>query len=146
MRYHISTLRTSFPHQKIRGTLLLSSRSRVSSNQRERDLPEGESRQGAAGRTGNGTLEAFGKPDANGQIRESSYNAVIEEKSGKRGFTPVGPEPVRSDKALWSGSRTRPSKNRKKGRDPAREIAPSLLFRSVSPTRAGNLEDSICPQ
>jgi hypothetical protein len=67
-----------------------------------------------------------------GWNRESSCNAVIEEESGKRGFTPVGPEQSRSDKALWSGSRTRPSKNRKKGRDPAREIAPSLLFRSSS--------------
>jgi hypothetical protein len=41
------------------------------------DLPEGESRQGAIGRTGNGTHAVFGKLDAVGWNRENSYNQAI---------------------------------------------------------------------
>jgi hypothetical protein len=38
---------------------------------------EGESRQGAIGRTGNGTRAVFGKLDAVGWNRENSYNQDV---------------------------------------------------------------------
>src|SRR5271168_4493181 len=83
-----STISTSFPQEKIAEPPCFLRDREYASNQRKRDLPEGESRQGAIGRTGNGTQAVFGKLDADGWNRENSYNQdVTTEEAGKRGFT-----------------------------------------------------------